>query len=96
MLSIRSAAAQDLHVGRSLSCVLEEGGLAHTASPRMTSTPASRPACILEERAEPERAGVPAVQHPRLPQSIRGDGSAVAGSQPANSPVRMPTMDSHP
>ena len=58
------AAAQDLHVGRSLSCVLEEGGLADTRLAADDEHAASRLASVLEERAEPSALGVPAVEHP--------------------------------
>ena len=58
------AAAQDLHVRRSLSCILEEGGLADTRLAADDEHPASRLASVLEERAEPSALGVPAVEHP--------------------------------
>ena len=58
------AAAQDPHVGRSLSCVLEEGGLADTRLAADDEHAASRLASVLEEAAEPSALGVPAVEHP--------------------------------
>ena len=83
------AAAQDLHVGRSLSCVLEEGGLADTRLAADDEHPASRLASVLEERAEPSALGVPAVEHPLrwYPPS--------PGAKPAKSPVRMPRTGSN-
>ncbi len=69
------AAAQDLHVGRSLSCVLEEGGLADTRLAADDEHPASRLASVLEKRAEPSALRFSAEEHPlsMVP--------AVAGSQ---------------
>ncbi len=74
-LRFNPAADEDPHVGRSLSCVLEEGGLADTRLAADDEYTASRLASVLEKRAEPSALRFPAVEHPLAMVP------AVAGSQ---------------